>query len=421
MAAMWRMALLLLALALPGAARTQELAGHGGPVRALLPLGPLLVSAGFDHAVILWDPGAARAIRVSRWHQAAVGALAALPDGRFASGAEDGRIALWRPGSEEPEAVLQGHAAPVVGLSARPGALASAGWDGTARLWDLAGGPVRVMEGHQGTVNGVAFLPSGALVSTGQDGTIREWAADGTPKLLAEFGTPQNALLSLADGTIASAGADGTVRLLAPDGRLLRELAAGPRPVIALAASPDGALLAAGTVGGGVGLWEVASGRRRGTLDGPGLPVWSLAFGPDGATLWSGGQDRRVRRWDAATAHPLGPLAPPANDEPATNFDSQGAQAFRACQACHALSAEAPAMAGPHLAGLFGRRMGSVAGYRYSARLARGDIVWTRETIADLFTRGPDAVTPGTTMPVQTVGNPEDLAALLRFLEQATR
>ena len=78
-------------------------------------------------------------------------------------------------------------------------------------------------------------------------------------------------------------------------------------------------------------------------------------------------------------------------------------------------------MAGPTLHGLFGRRMGSVAGYAYSERLARGDITWTPETVADLFTRGPDVVTPGTKMPVQTVGNAEDLAALLRFLEAATR
>ena len=39
----------------------------------------------------------------------------------------------------------------------------------------------------------------------------------------------------------------------------------------------------------------------------------------------------------------------------------------------------------------------------------------------DLFGRGPDVVVPGTTMPVQRVEEPGDLAALLRFLEEATR
>jgi cytochrome c len=77
-------------------------------------------------------------------------------------------------------------------------------------------------------------------------------------------------------------------------------------------------------------------------------------------------------------------------------------------------------MAGPSLHGIFGRRMGSLAGYPYSPRLARGDITWTPETVADLFTRGPDVVTPGTTMPVQRLGDPAAMAALIRFLEVAT-
>jgi cytochrome c len=414
--------LLSLSLLLPAApAIPQDLMGHGGPVRALAALGPFVVSGGFDHAVIVWNPMNGRAMRVSRWHQAAVGALATLPDGRFASGGEDGRIALWAPGrDEDPDRVLEGHGAPVVGLAADGARLASASWDGTVRLWDLAAGGVQLLRGHQGNVNGVAFGSGGALFSAGQDGTIREWAPDGTPKTIAEFGLPQNALLALPDGTLAAAGVDGALRLVARDGAV-REIQAGPRPIIALAASPDGSTLAAGTVGGGVGLWDVASGRLRATLDGPGLPVWSLAFAPDGLTLWSGGQDRRVRRWEAATARALGPLAPEAADDLPAGADPEGAVVWRACQACHALRADAPQMAGPHLQNLFGRRMGSVPGYRYSARLAQGDITWTPETVADLFTRGPDTVVPGTTMPVQTVGQAEELAALIRFLEQATR
>ncbi|MBY0338399.1 MAG: hypothetical protein K2X11_17425 [Acetobacteraceae bacterium] len=417
-----RLVLLLLVLLLPWRpAIPQDLTGHGGPVRALAALGPFVVSGGFDHAVIVWNPANGRAIRVSRWHQAAVGALVALPDGRFASGGEDGRIALWLPGrDEDPARVLEGHEAPVVALATDGARLASASWDGTVRLWSLADGTAQVLRGHQGNANGVAFGPGGALFSAGQDGTIREWAADGTPKTVAEFGLPLNVLVALPDGTLAAAGADGAVRLLAADGTQ-REFVTGPRPAIALAASPDGATLAAGTVGGGVGLWDVASGRQRARLDGPGLPVWSLAFAPDGRTLWSGGQDRRVRRWDSATARALGPLAPEAQDDLPAGADPQGAVVWRACQACHALRADAPQMAGPHLQNLFGRRMGSLPGYRYSARLAQGDIVWTPETVADLFTRGPDVVVPGTTMPVQTVGNAEEMAALIRFLERATR
>jgi cytochrome c len=344
--------------------------------------------------------------------------------GGFASAGEDGRIALWpadRPGPE-PRAVLEGHTGPVASLAANGQKLGSASWDGTARIWSLAGnGAARVLEGHQGNVNAIAFRADGVPVTAGFDGTLRAWPESGPPVRLAEFGFPQNALAALPDGGLASGGVDGAVRLLAPDGRV-RELAAGSRPVVALAASPDGRLLAAASLGGSVALWSLPEGRLRHTLEGPGLPVWSVAFAPDGATLWTGGVDRRVRRWDAATGRPLGPAAPEAMDATARpGLDAHGARIFRACAACHSLTAEGGNMAGPNLHGLFGRRMGSVPGYAYSERLARGDIVWTPETVADLFTRGPDVVTPGTKMPVQTVGNAEDLSALLRFLEQATR
>jgi cytochrome c len=190
---------------------------------------------------------------------------------------------------------------------------------------------------------------------------------------------------------------------------------------VALAAAPDGRTLAAASMGGSAGLWSLADGRLRHTLEGPGLPLWSVAFAADGASLWTGGQDRRVRRWDAARGAPLGPLVAEAEAVLPAGADPEGARVFRACSACHALREDAGPMAGPSLHGLFGRRMGSVAGYAYSPRLARGDIIWTPETVADLFTRGPDVVTPGTRMPVQTVGEPGDLAALLRFLAVATR
>ncbi|UPY34963.1 hypothetical protein [Sediminicoccus sp. KRV36] len=412
-----RFVVLLLAL-VPLRSTGQDLAGHGGPVRALAVLGDRLASAGFDQAIILWNPATGRAERVIRWHQGSVNALVTLADGRLASASEDARIAIWGEDAA-PALVLEGHTEPVVGLASAPGLLASAGWDGTVRLWDLGAGNVRILQGHQGNVNAVAFA-DGALHSAGQDGTLRRWEADGTPLTRAEFGFPQSALLALPDGSLVSAGVDGTVHLVTADGTT-RILHAAPRPVVALAASPDGRMLAVGSIGGSVNLYALPEGQLRHTLDGPGLPVWSAIFARDGLTLWTGGGDRRVRRWDARNARPLGPLATEAEEMPQAGLDRHGAEIWRACQACHSLRPETGPMAGPHLHNIFGRRMGSLPGYAYSERLARGDITWTPETVADLFTRGPDVVTPGTRMPVQRVGNAEDLTALMRFLEQATR
>jgi cytochrome c len=414
----WFLVLLLAAPAL-----AQDLTGHGGPVRAVLPLPDEqhIVSASFDHAVILWDARAGQARAVARWHRGSVNALALLPDGRIASAGEGGRIALWAPGlGAEPAQVLEGHTGQIAALAARGENLASAAWDGSARLWNLADGSAKILEGHRGNVNAVAFRADGTLVSAGFDGTIRLWAADGSNQIIAEAGLPLNALIALPDGGLAAGGVDGILRLIAANGAM-REVEAGARPIVALSLDASGARLAVASLGGNVTIWGLEAARLLHTLEGPGLPVWSLAFAPDGRLLWTGGADRQVRRWNALSGRAIGPIAAPAAENLPSGLDAHGAQVFRACSACHALTPDAGPMAGPHLHGIFGRRMGTLPGYAYSERLARGDIIWDAATIGDLFTRGPDVVTPGTKMPVQRVDNADDLAALLRFLEQATR
>jgi WD40 repeat protein len=63
--------------------------------------------------------------------------------------------------------------------------LASAGWDGTVRLWDPSTGqPVGTpLTGHTDLVSGVAFSPDGKLLATASDDrTVRLW----DPALLRE-------------------------------------------------------------------------------------------------------------------------------------------------------------------------------------------------------------------------------------------
>ena len=77
--------------------------------------------------------------------------------------------------------------------------------------------------------------------------------------------------------------------------------------------------------------------------------------------------------------------------------------------------------AGPTLAGIFGRRIATAPDYNFSEALKRMDIVWTPETVSKLFELGPSVYTPGTRMPEQRIGSPQDRAALMRFLEKATK
>ena len=404
-----------------------QLRGHGGPVRALAisPDGTQAVSGSFDTSVIRWSLSKNTAEQVLRFHDGAVNAALFLRDGRIATSGEDARIAIWTPGEPQPSKVLEGHEAPVVALALSPDGtmLASASWDHTARLWPLAGGAPRVMAGHAQNVNGVAFTPDGrALVTAGYDATLRisPIASGGSP-IISTLPAPLNTVAVAPDGEIVTAGADGKIYLLSGGGEPLGAIEAAQAPIIAVALSRDGSLIAGAGIRGSVAILDRLGRKIERTLVGPGLPVWSTAFFPDGRTLLTGGSDRMIRRWDAVTGEPVGNIVMGAPEDPLAAFaGDHGAEVFRACVACHTLNPNDGVRAGPTLAGIFGRKIATLPGYNFSAALKKLDIVWTPETVAKLFEIGPMAYTPGTKMPEQRIGSAEDRAALVKFLEKAT-
>jgi cytochrome c len=406
-----------------------QLRGHGGPVRALAvsPDGAQAVSGSFDTSVIRWSLPKNAADEALRFHDGAVDAVLILRDGRIASSGEDARIAIWRAREQKPYLVLAGHRAPVVALAVSPdgASLASASWDHTARVWPLTGtGEPRVLDGHTQGVNGVAFAPDGtALVTAGYDASLRIWPLrEKSAPIVATLPCPLNTVAVAPDGEIITAGGDGTVYFLSDAGAREGEIEAAQTPIIALALSHDGSLIAAAGMRGSVAIIERASRRLLRTLVGPGLPVWSAAFFPDNRTLLTGGADRVIRRWDALTGEPIGDVVAGAPEDPLAAFaDDPGAEVFRACIACHTLHAGEGARAGPTLAGIFGRKIATLPGYDYSDALRKLDLEWSPATVAELFERGPMAYTPGTKMPEQRIGAAQDRAALVRFLEKATQ
>jgi len=407
-------AALLLAAAPVAAA---ELRGHGGPVRALA-LGPdgRAATGSFDTTAILWDVGSGIAERVLRLHAGGVNAVAFLADGRLVTGGQDGQVALWSTGPG-PERLLGPHDGPVSAIAIAPdGArIATSGWDGALRLHDPATGGARALTGHAGPVNGVAFLPDGGLASAGYDATLRFWATDGTPGRVVQLPAVQNAVVVDGRGIVWAGGGDGVLRAFDADGTARVAIAVREVPVTALAAGPG--TLAAGRIDGTATLVEPVSGRVLREMSLAGGPLWSLALG-DGVLL-AGGADNVVRGWDAATGRAL---AASTETAPAEGFgDSRGARVFRACAACHTLTPGDGHRAGPSLHGIFGRRIASAPGYDYSPALRSMDIVWTPETVAALFDAGPNAYTPGTTMPEQRIPSAEDRAALIEFLAERTQ
>ena len=150
--------------------------------------------------------------------------------------------------------------------------------------------------------------------------------------------------------------------------------------------------------------------------------MWSVAFLPDSRTLLTGGADNMIRRWNAVTGDPVDAIA----------AGSAGGSARRLCRRPRRRSVprlrrlpharrRAGQPGGADAGGHFRPADRNLPGYNFSDALKKLDIVWTPETVAKLFEIGPAAYTPGTKMPEQRIGSEQDRAALVQFLERATR
>ncbi len=105
--------------------------------------------------------------------------------------------------------------------------------------------------------------------------------------------------------TGAYGGTEGVIYLVNNEtGETIRSIDAGS-PIMGLAFSPDGALLAGGLVDHSIGVWEAATGDERYRLRGHELVVTDVEFSPDGRILASSSGDRTVRLWDVASAAAL--------------------------------------------------------------------------------------------------------------------
>ena len=145
----------------------------------------------------------------------------------LALGCRDGSVRLFQvtvaPTADRATAqerhVLIGHAGEVRSLAfSSRGLVASAGVDGTARLWNVADGrELHVLTAHAREVRSVAFSDDGRfLVTSGNDSAARLWhAADGREILAVKVrkGAITRALLSPDGKTLVTAGMDRLVRL----------------------------------------------------------------------------------------------------------------------------------------------------------------------------------------------------------------
>lgn len=92
-----------------------------------------------------------------------------------------------------------------------------------------------------------------------------------------------------------------------------------------------------------------------------------------------------------------------------------GEKVFLVCKACHQVGDNAKNAVGPVLNGLFGRKAGSVEGYKYSDANKNSGITWTDEEFTK-YIQDPKAVVPGTKMAFAGIKDEKKIKDLIAYL-----
>ncbi len=188
--------------------------------------------------------------------------------------------------------------------------VATAGWDGVARIWDVATG--KAVTGplhHLVQATYVAFSRDGRwVVTSSRDKTVRVWDAttgEAVTNYLKHAGLVRRARFNDDATQVLTAGHEGAVLWdVATSSRSAVQLDAHHRLNDAVFSSDGGTVLTASSEGTAQ-LFDLESGD-------PILPplehrsyIYSCSFSPDGTMILTASYDGTAQLWDARTGEPL--------------------------------------------------------------------------------------------------------------------
>lgn len=260
-------------------------------------------------------------------HRGLVNAVAAAPDNSLiATAGADGTVRLWNLKRQgEVGAIFTGHPSPVMAVAFAPDSktLASADADGHVHVWDVKIGldePLQIEQTrkqlvrHKGAVNALAFgQDANTLLSGGADKTVLVWdVAAGEPKATLKDHVAPIQAVAAAPGGKTFASADGEQSIIVWDGDGWKKTTSikAPGAVAGLAFAPDGAVLAAaghdalaGGTTGAIRFWDAKSGKEATPTIHHSAGFFGVSFKPKSTIVVAAGKDHTVRAWDMKTGH----------------------------------------------------------------------------------------------------------------------